>query len=121
MKIVKNKRLGIKLRRRCIREQLQYIRRNLGRISALLDYIGYLTFPLKHKRQRQYWIIQHLYEQQSGMHKDKRTKCDDRIVSISQPHIQPIVRGKVKKSTEFGAKISVSMKDGFAFHWLGCF
>jgi IS5 family transposase len=115
LKIVKNKRPSIKMRRRCIREQLQYIRRNLGYISTLLDCVGCLPFPLKHKKQRQYWIIQHLYEQQSGMHKDKRRKCDDRIVSISQPHVRPIVRGKAKKSTEFGAKISVSMKDGLAF------
>ena len=67
LKIIKNKRSAIKLRRRCIREQLQYIRRNLGHISALLDYIGCLPFPLKHKKQRQYWIIQHLYDQQFGM------------------------------------------------------
>ena len=115
LKIVKNKRPSIKMRRRCIREQLQYIRRNLGHISILLDCVGCRPFPLKHKRQRQYWIIQHLYDQQSGMHKDKCKKCDDRIVSISQPHVRPIVRGKAKKSTEFGAKISVSMKDGLAF------
>ena len=115
LKIVKNKRLSIKMRRRCIREQLQYIRRNLGHISTLLDCVGCPPFPLKHNRQRQYWIIQHLYDQQSDMHKDKRKQCDDRIVSISQPHVRPIVRGKAKKSTEFGAKISVSMKDGLAF------
>jgi len=115
LKIVKNKRPGIKMRRRCIREQLQYLRRNLGHISALLDCIGCSPFPLKYKKQRQYWIIQHLYNQQSGMHQDKRKRCDDRIVSISQPYVRPIVRGKAKKNTEFGAKISVSMKDGLAF------
>ena len=115
LKLVKNKRPSLKQRRRCIREQLQYLRRNLGHISKLLDCIGCVQFPLSSKKQRQYWIIQHLHEQQSGMHKDRRRKCDDRIVSISQPHVRPIVRGKAKKSTEFGAKISVSMKDGLAF------
>ena len=40
---------------------------------------------------------------------------DDRIVSISQPHIRPIVRGKSKAKTEFGAKISVSVIDGFTY------
>jgi len=49
------------------------------------------------------------------MHRDKRRKCDDRIVSISHPHVRPIVRDKAKKTTEFGAKISVSMRDGLAF------
>lgn len=31
---------------------------------------------------------------------------DDRIVSLSQPHIRPIVRRKAGKSVEFGAKLS---------------
>ncbi|CAG7644656.1 IS5 family transposase ISPaen2 [Paenibacillus solanacearum] len=40
---------------------------------------------------------------------------EDRIVSIHQPHIRPIVRGKAKAKVEFGAKVSVSMVQGFAF------
>ena len=67
------------------------------------------------KLQRQYWIIQCVYEQQDGMYKDRRSRCDNRIISISQPHVRPIVRGKAGKKTEFGAKISVSMTDGLAF------
>lgn len=113
--IAKNKRPSLKVRRRGIREQLQYIRRNLGHISSLLDYLGSSPFPLSHKQQRKYWIIQHVYEQQKGMYDDRKKKCDNRIVSISQPHIRPIVRGKAGKKTEFGAKISVSMADGLAF------
>jgi hypothetical protein len=30
----------------------------------------------------------------------------DRIVSITQPHIRPIVRGKAGKPVEFGAKLA---------------
>jgi hypothetical protein len=45
----------------------------------------------------------------------------DRIVSIHQPHVRPIVRGKAKAKTEFGAKINISLLDGYArvdhFHW----
>ena len=33
---------------------------------------------------------------------------ENRIVSISQPHLRPIVRGKAGKRVEFGAKVSVS-------------
>ena len=36
---------------------------------------------------------------------------DNRIVSISQPHVRPIVRGKPKKSVEFGAKLGVSLSE----------
>jgi len=113
--VAKNKRPSLKVRRRSIREQLQYLRRNLGYISELLDYLGSRPFPLSYKLQRKYWIIQHLYEQQNGMYRDRKNKCENRIVSISQPHVRPMVRGKAGKKTEFGAKISVSMRDGLAF------
>lgn len=113
--LAKNKKPSVKVRRRGIREQLQYLRRNLKHISTLLDYLGSTPFPLPYDLQRQYWIIQHLYAQQDGMHRNRKNRCDDRIVSISQPHVRPIVRGKASKKTEFGAKISVSMKDGLAF------
>lgn len=113
--IAKNKKPSIKVRRRGLREQLQYLRRNLKHISSLLDCIGCPPFPLPHRMQRQYWIIQHLYAQQDKMYKNKEQRCDDRIVSISQPHVRPIVRGKASKKTEFGSKISVSMVDGLAF------
>jgi len=36
------------------------------------------------------------------------------MVSIHQPHVRPIVRGKASRGTEFGAKISVSLIDGDA-------
>lgn len=39
----------------------------------------------------------------------------DRIVSIHQPHVRPIVRGKARAKTEFGAKIHLSLVDGFSF------
>ena len=37
-----------------------------------------------------------------------------RIVSISQPYIRPIVRGKAKDPTEFGAKLDISLDNGLA-------
>ena len=112
--IAKKRNPGIKLRRKGIREQLQYLRRNFRHIEMLLDMIGGRAFPLDHKRQRHYWIIQHLYDQQYRMHKEKKRRCDDRIVSISQPHVRPIVRGKAKHKVEFGSKLSVSLVDGIA-------
>lgn len=38
-----------------------------------------------------------------------------RIVSVNQPHVRPIMRGNVSADIEFGAKISVSKINGFAF------
>lgn len=43
------------------------------------------------------------------MYQKRVRRCDDRIVSLSQPYVRPIVRGKVDKPVEFGAKLSVSL------------
>ena len=115
LNLAKNKKPSLKLRRRRLREQLQFLKRNLKHISCLLDHLGSAPFPLKHQLQRQYWIIQHVYSQQDSMYKSRQKRCDDRIVSLSQPHVRPIVRGKAGKGTEFGAKINVSMTGGLAF------
>jgi IS5 family transposase len=57
-------------------------------------------------------VIQYVYEQQWEMYRDRAKRCDDRIVSIRQPYVRPIVRGQVDKPTEFGAKLSVSFSAG---------
>ena len=45
----------------------------------------------------------------------KKKSVDNRIVSIHQPHVRPIVRGKANAKVEFGAKINVALVDGFSF------
>lgn len=37
---------------------------------------------------------------------------DHRIVSLAQPYVRPIKRGKAKQNTEFGPKINASIQDG---------
>ncbi len=108
--IAKQKRPTAKVRRRGIRQQLQYLRRNLGHIEKLMGHWPEGTaLPLPHWLLYRYWVIQHLFEQQWEMHRTRSRRCDDRIVSISQPYVRPIVRGKVNKPVEFGAKLSVSL------------
>ena len=63
------------------------------------------AIPLSPKQLKQYWVIQHVYSQQEEMYRTKSHRCDDRIVSIHQPHVRPIIRGKLNKLVEFGAKI----------------
>ena len=41
--------------------------------------------------------------------------CADRIISIYQPHLRPIVRGKAKAKVEFGAKIGASTVNGYTY------
>ena len=109
--VVKQRRPGTKVRRRAIREQLQYLRRNLGHIEKLLDLLPGPEIALPYRMLRRYWIIQQVYQQQEEMYRSGKKRCDDRIVSIHQPHVRPIVRGKVGKSVEFGAKLSVSLTE----------
>lgn len=49
------------------------------------------------------------------MFDSKTHSVDNRIVSIHQPHVRPIVRGKSNANVEFGAKINVALVDGFSF------
>ena len=73
------------------------------------------SIPLPHWLLRRFWVIPHLHAQQLQMRETKTHRCDDRIVSINQTWVRPIVRGKQHKSTEFGAKINVSVDaDGLA-------
>lgn len=45
------------------------------------------------------------------MYENKVHRVDDRIVSLSQPYLRPIVRGKAKAPVEFGAKYDVSIDE----------
>jgi hypothetical protein len=68
---------------------------------------------LPHKLQNRLEVVRELYSQQKYMYENKTHTVADRIVSLSQPWIRPIVRGKAKAAVEFGAKIDVSVADGF--------
>lgn len=94
-------------------QQLRYLRRNLRIISRLLA--AYPVFPLKPKHKKYLEVISKVYEQQEEMYRNHTHKVDNRIVSIHQSHVRPIVRGKAKAKTEFGSKIQVSLVAGFMF------
>ena len=114
--VAKQKRPSARVRRRGLKQQLQYLRRNLKHIERLMECFPVGSpLPLPRWLLYRYWVIQHLYEQQWAMYQDKSQRCDNRIVSISQPYVRPIVRGKLNKPVEFGAKLSVSLnREGLA-------
>ena len=61
-------------------------------------------------------MISELLRQQTILYHADSRSIPDRIVSLSQAHIRPIVRGKARCNVEFGAKISISVTgEGFAF------
>lgn len=113
VQVAKKKKPNTKTIRRGIRKQLQYVRRNLGHIAELS---GKTSLTLLDNRMYQnLLVIKKLYEQQQYMYETKTHRVAERIVSISQPHVRPIVRGKEKAEVEFGAKISVALVDGYTF------
>jgi IS5 family transposase len=112
LSLVKLRRPSNRKRRAGIRQQLQFLQRNLNHIEAMLtEYPPGTPIPLPNGLLRRYWVLPHLYQQQYAMYKTNTRRCDDRIVSISQPYLRPIIRGKQGKAVEFGAKISVSLTD----------
>jgi transposase-like protein len=64
------------------------------------------------RQYRDLLVIAELYRQQFEMYKTGTHRVEDRIVSIAQPHVRPIVRGKASADVEFGAKVAVSRVDG---------
>ncbi len=99
--------------RKAVGKQLRYLARNLKSIDKLLD--QYKLFPLDPRQQKYLMVIHTLYQQQKEMFDTKEHTAPDRIVSIHQPHVRPIVRGKTNAKVEFGAKIHISLVDGYAF------
>ena len=112
LNLAKCKKRTKKKIRAAIKKQLQYIHRDLGYIEMFLIYNG---VELSEKQTKRLAVIQELYEQQKYMYDNNIHTVKDRIVSISQPYIRPIVRGKAKAPVEFGAKLDMSIdENGFA-------
>lgn len=103
------KRTGKKIRK-AIRKQLQYVRRDLKYIDGFLAN----RVELESGQTERIDVIRKVYEQQDYMYCNNTHKVPDRIASINQPYIRPIVRGKAKKPTEFGVKLNLSIDNGFA-------
>lgn len=99
--------------RRGIRQQLQYVKRDLKYINSLIEQQAISKSVLKKRDWKLIQVISELHRQQAAMYKKKEQKIEDRIVSIYQPHVRPMPRGKDRVSTEFGSKQLVMLKDGY--------
>jgi len=97
-----------------IHRQLDYVHRNLVAIDALIA-AGASLSALKTHWWHKLLVISELYRQQSILLYATTRSMPDRIVNLVQRHVRPIVRGKARAAVEFGAKISVSVRNGFAF------
>lgn len=110
LKLARCRKPGAKKIRQCIGQQLRYLRRNLNTIEKMKT-----AHPdiLSEKQQARLDTIRKVYEQQKSMYDHHTHSVPDRIVSLSQPWLRPIVRGKAKAGVEFGAKLDISVCDGW--------
>ena len=106
--LAKCRKRGAKKIRKAIKKQLQYIRRDLGYMENLIENNNII---LSASDAELLDILKKVYEQQLYMYENKTHIVEDRIVSISQPYIRPIVRGKAKSPVEFGAKLDLSVDE----------
>ena len=91
--------------RKALRRQLGYVARDIGYLEKSMS-DGY---AMADKEISLYLTIITLYGQQKYMYDNKVHSVGHRIVSIPQPWLRPIVRGKVKTPVEFGAKFDLSL------------
>lgn len=110
LKLAKSKKRTTKQLRKAIKAQLQYIRRDVGYLVRFVQ-DGIL---LSDAQKAQMNLLTTLYEQQRIMYETRSHSIPHRIVSLTQPHIRPIPRGKVCAKTEFGAKLHISLVGGYA-------
>jgi hypothetical protein len=83
------------------REVVEQISENI----YIQDFLGYRSFSIEPPFDPSlFFEFRKKLQQQKEMY-------DERVVSILQPHLRPIVRGKTTAKVEFGAKILVSIID----------
>lgn len=114
LNLSKKRRKNGKEIRKGIKQQINFLERDLKIINQLLDKLEGNHNPMNNKQLKYFFVIQHVIEQQKQMYKTKTHKIPDRIVNIHQPHVRPIVRGKAGSNTEFGAKINIGLQNGYA-------
>jgi len=119
LSVVRCRKIKENFLRKGLRKQIGYCDRNLRHIDSLLTRMEGFTLP--EKQASRLSLAKAILAQQKGLleakkGKDgKRASIPNRIVSFFKPHVRPIVRGKAAHPTEFGAKLSVSVSDGFVY------
>jgi len=113
LRLAKTKKPGRKKIRKAVGKQLRYLRRNLTSIALMAE--ASLLVHLSRSQYRHLLVIHELFRQQQWMYENRSHRISNRIVSITQPHVRPIIRGKAGSEVEFGAKVSVSLVDGMSF------
>lgn len=109
LKYVRCRKHTTKMTRKAISKQLNYLKRDLTVIDGKLNQGKVLNV----RQIECLGTISKIYEQQKYMYDNHTHSVPDRIVSVSQPFVRPIVRGKAGKPVEFGMKLDISISNGW--------
>ena len=114
--VIKKKVKPKKQLARCTEYLIHMLSKNIG---TALELIGSQTtdkfMSLRRSDVRVFLTTIAMLKQQKEMFRSGVHRIADRIVSIFQSHVRPIVRGKSKARVEFGAKIGASIVKGYTF------
>ncbi len=111
---MKSKKMNRAARHRAVGKQLRYLRRNLRIIDRHVAASMWDLRQLPLAWYKKLLVAAEVARQQTHLYRTRDRSIPDRIVSLSQPHVRPIVRGKAGVPVEFGAKLSASHIDGYA-------
>lgn len=106
----KKRKVGIKANKRRVKSLLRLLKKGIDTYQMLLDQAKGLH--LSEYVAKRFKTIRTVYEQQSYLAQNHTTSVKNRVVSLSQPHIRPIVRGKENKPVEFGIKAHIMQVGG---------
>ena len=90
LKYTRSRKHTVKMTRKAIGKQLAYLRRDLDAVDGKLS----LGKSLTARQMERLDTIRTIYKQQKYMYDNRTHSVPDRIVSVSQPFVRPIVRGK---------------------------
>ena len=115
LSLAKSKKWTASKVRKAIGEQLRYIAEADKQLKAYESQVPEARKLYPRWLRDRLEIIPIVYSQQKEMYENGTHNCVDRIVSLSQPHVRPIQRGKRPNPTEFGQKLHLSVVEGYTY------
>jgi hypothetical protein len=112
LKVAKQRKPRKKQIRQAVREQLECVEKNVDTLERMFPELSIEDY-LKHLSR--FETIREIAKQQRWHYENPGEPVPNRIVSVRQPHVRPIVRGKARSEVEFGQKLALSIVDNYTF------
>ena len=113
--LAKSKRWTKAKCRKAISEQLRCIELAAAQLKEYEERVSFYDTLYPRWLKDRLSVIPTVYAQQKEMYENGTHTCENRIVSLQQPHVRPINRGKRPNPTEFGQKLHLSVVDGYTY------